>query len=123
MPKQAPDPLPTDISEVLTPNEALLFRYSALTFNGHRIHYDVDYARQVEGYDGLVFHGPLTATLLVDLAVGHLGQTPKSYEFRALAPLTNLVPFTLNGRQNGSDMDLWASRQDGAMAMQARAEF
>ena len=123
VPKQAPDPLPTDISEVLTPNEALLFRYSALTFNGHRIHYDVDYARQVEGYDGLVFHGPLTATLLVDLAVGHLGQAPKTYEFRALAPLTNLVPFTVNGRQNGPDMELWARRQDGARAMQARAVF
>lgn len=73
-------------SETTTFNSTLLFRYSALTFNGHRIHYDAGYARDVEGYSGLVVHGPLLAHLLMRLASRHLGPL-KTFQFRATAPL------------------------------------
>lgn len=120
-PQAAPDM--AEFSETITPNQALLFRYSALTFNGHRIHYDADYARSVEGYDGLVFHGPLTATLLIDLAARQTGKTPTSFTFRGMAPIAGLAPFTIAGRQNGKSAELWAKRQDGALAMTAQAHF
>lgn len=122
-----PEPFPAPdnavFSEDITPDEALLFRYSALTFNGHRIHYDAEYARNVEGYEGLVFHGPLTATLLVDLAMRHAGTAPRSFEFRGLAPLAGLHPFHIEGRLESGAGDLWARRHDGALAMRARAAF
>jgi 3-methylfumaryl-CoA hydratase len=121
----APRPAPAGavISEAVTPSEVMLFRYSALTFNGHRIHYDVDYARAVEGYEGLVFHGPLTATLLADLAVRHAGRALRGFAFRGLAPLAGAAPFHIEGGPAGPRMDLWARRHDGALAMSAEAEF
>ena len=79
-----------DFRKKIIPSEILLFRYSALTFNGHRIHYDVDYSRNVEGYDGLVFHGPLTATLLLELAIKHSNEPINTYSFKGKSPLTNL---------------------------------
>lgn len=112
-----------ELSEVITPTEVMLFRYSALTFNGHRIHYDADYARKVEGYDGLVFHGPLTATLLIDLAFRHRGQVPASFTYRGTAPLSGLTPFRIEGAAEGNALSLWARRHDGAQAMSATAEF
>ncbi|MBL6933228.1 MAG: MaoC family dehydratase N-terminal domain-containing protein, partial [Rhodospirillales bacterium] len=75
--RPTPAPMPTEEAEfieTITPDPVMLFRYSALTFNSHRIHYDVDYCRDVEGYPGLVFHAPLTATLLLDLATRHCGE-------------------------------------------------
>lgn len=124
-PKPAPPQAPTDaeISEIVNPSQVMLFRYSALTFNGHRIHYDVDYARSVEGYDGLVFHGPLTATFLVDLAVRTFGQAPKTFEFRGLSPIADLHPFHIEGNRDGNTMHLWARRHDGVKSMQATATF
>jgi len=125
----APRPVPAkapesaEFSEEIRPTQVMLFRYSALTFNGHRIHYDVDYARQVEGYDGLVFHGPLTATLLVDLASRTAGRTPRAFSFRGVSPLSGLMPFRIEGRQKKPAIDLWARRHDGALAMSATAEF
>jgi len=76
-----------DHTEHITPSEVMLFRYSALTFNGHRIHYDRDYARNVEGHAGLIVHGPLIATLLLDMA-GRImdGATPRTFQFRAASP-------------------------------------
>mgnify|MGYP001061084741 FL=1 len=124
-PSPAPQPAPdtADWSEEITPSQVQLFRYSALTFNGHRIHYDVDYAREVEGYDGLVFHGPLTATLLLDLGLRKLGVTlPKSFDFRALAPIAGAAPFFIEGRVTATGADLWARRSDGALAMRATVE-
>ena len=123
--KIAPKLAPKDaaVSERVTPSAVMLFRYSALTFNGHRIHYDVDYARSVEGYDGLVFHGPLTATLLVDLAQRMMQKKPKSFAFRALAPLTNLQPFHIEGRPESDDVQVWARGKDGVLAMEATAAF
>ena len=79
-------PEPTDAVRTLSPDPVLLFRYSALTFNAHRIHYDRDYARDVEGYAGLVVHGPLIATLLMDHALRE-GFSPRRFAFRAEAPL------------------------------------
>ena len=106
------------------PDPVSLFRYSALTFNGHRIHYDRSYATQVEGYPGLVVHGPLIATLLVDLV---RKQRPDavvaSFQFRAMRPTFDLHPFGLNGRPSvdGKTIDLWACDHEGWLTMQAKA--
>lgn len=112
-----------DFSQEIHPSEILLFRYSALTFNGHRIHYDLDYARNVEGYDGLVFHGPLTATLLLDLALKEKNKPIKKYSFRGTAPLSNLDCFWIEGKSENDSTILWARRKDGVVAMKAKAEF
>ena len=112
-----------DFSQEIHPSEILLFRYSALTFNGHRIHYDLDYARNVEGYNGLVFHGPLTATLLLDLALKEKNQPIKKYSFRGTAPLSNLDCFWIEGKYKDDSAILWARRKDGVVAMKAKAEF
>ena len=112
-----------DFSQEIHPSEILLFRYSALTFNGHRIHYDLDYARNVEGYDGLVFHGPLTATLLLDLALKEKNKPIKKYSFRGTAPLSNLDCFWIEGKSEDDSVILWARRKDGVVAMKAKAEF
>lgn len=128
-PAAAPPPPPAPCAQTaafgreITPDPTLLFRYSALTFNGHRIHYDADYARAVEGYPGLVFHGPLIATLLADLAVTEGGQGLRRFAFRGLAPIAGMAPFALAGRRGEGAMQLWAQRADGACAMQAEAIF
>ncbi|MDA0219408.1 MAG: MaoC family dehydratase N-terminal domain-containing protein [Proteobacteria bacterium] len=121
---QAPPGEPA-FSRTVTPSPVLLFRYSALTFNGHRIHYDRDYCRDVEGYPGLVFHGPLTATLLADLAQEHGGgRTLATFSFRALAPLFDTAPFVLRGKPSGpDDLELWAETPRGGLAMTAKAHF
>ena len=106
------------------PSAIMLFRYSALTFNGHRIHYDRQYSREVEGYPGLVFHGPLTSTLLFDLL---LEQNPgcwvSAYEFRAVSPLFDTAAFALEGRRDGDHIELWARNPEGRLAMTAKAEL
>ena len=120
-PKAAPDD--ADFGQTITPSEVMLFRYSALTFNGHRIHYDREYARDVEGYEGLVFHGPLTATLLADLAVREKGQPLATFSFRGLAPLFGGSPFTISGVNDADGHSLWATTPSGGLAMQASATF
>ncbi len=81
------------------PDDVLLFRYSALTFNGHRIHYDRRYVTEVEGYPGLIVHGPLIATLLVDLLRRQLPEARLSkFEFRAVRPIFDIAPFRVHGR-------------------------
>lgn len=102
------DPAPQ--GDVWTPDEVQLFRFSAATFNSHRIHYDLDYARDVEGYPGLVVHGPLTAAKLYAFA----GQ-PRRFAFRALAPLFAGQPVTLAGKGGQAH----AIRCDGTIAMTA----
>lgn len=109
-------------SETVMPTEVMLFRYSALTFNGHRIHYDRDYARGVEGHAGLVVHGPLIATLLIDLAQRITGgASPHSFEFRAASPLFDGAPFTLHATRAGDQITLVAATPEGRLAMQATA--
>jgi 3-methylfumaryl-CoA hydratase len=101
----------------------MLFRYSALTFNGHRIHYDRSYATEVEGYAGLIVHGPLLATLLMDLAVERTGRALTRFAFRAQAPVVDTAPFALCGTPEGAGAKLWVRRADGAQAMAAEAAF
>jgi 3-methylfumaryl-CoA hydratase len=104
----------------VAPDPMLLFRYSALTYNAHRIHYDRDYACRVEGYPGLVVHGPLIAMLLLD---HYLRRHPiarvASFSFRAQSPLFDGAPFDLNGLETEGGAELWASGEDGHLAMKA----
>ena len=122
---QAPEaPGDAEWSKEVVPNSTLLFRYSALTFNGHRIHYDLNFCQQVEGYPGLVFHGPLTGTLLLQFAVEkNPGKTLSAYDFRAISPLFDNAAFTLNGRMQGDNAIMWACNPDGRLAMKATATF
>ncbi|MEM1040432.1 MAG: MaoC family dehydratase N-terminal domain-containing protein [Pseudomonadota bacterium] len=109
------------LAQTIVPSEVMLFRYSALTFNGHRIHYDRDYCRSVEGYPGLVFHGPLTATLLARLACqANAGKAMTAFSFKARAPLYDPHPFTLHGEAYGT---FTAKTPEGQVAMEASAEF
>ena len=128
-PSPAPQAAPAGAAfeHTVVPDPVLLFRYSALTFNGHRIHYDRTYATQVEGYPGLVVHGPLVATLLLDLLRRQRpGATVRRFAFRALRPLFDLRPFTLCGRPAGDAghvFSLWARDHEGWLAVQAEAEL
>ena len=121
-----PQPLPPAAPEgaattrAFTPSMPLLFRYSALTFNSHRIHYDLDHCREVEGYPGCVVHGPLIATLLADLATNQLNAPLARFTFRATAPVFHTDRLTL-GADDATPLRLWATRPDGALAMQASA--
>ena len=106
------------------PDDVLLFRYSALTFNSHRIHYDRRYVTEVEGYPGLVVHGPLIATLLLDLLRHQLPEAVVTrYDFRAVKPLFDLHPFFVCGepQSDGKTFKLWARDHEGSLAMDATA--
>lgn len=103
-------------------NIALLFRYSALVFNAHRIHYDRDYAMRVEGYGGLVVHGPLIATFLLELARKN-GARLASVAYRGVSPLFDGAPFRVRGLPKGKSLDLWAETPAGSLAMSATAEL
>ena len=110
----------------IAPDPVLLFRFSALTFNSHRIHYDRAWAMEVEGYPGLVVHGPLTSTLLVDFARDHLpGRTLVGFTTQARAPLFDTAPFDLVGRPapDASAADVWAVTPEGTIAMSARIDL
>lgn len=98
----------------------LLFRYSALTFNGHRIHYDRDYCRKVEGYPGLVVHGPLLAQLLIDFALVRLHSVQK-FTFRATAPLFDFETAELCARDTKTGQELWVHGPGGRLCMTASA--
>ena len=108
----------------VTPTPPLLFRYSALTFNSHRIHYDAPYARDVEGYAGLVVHGPLTATLLLDLAAREYGPNRlRSFSFRGVSPGFTDEPLHLVMRRAQYVLTLAALTNDGRIIMQAEGHF
>ena len=110
----------------LTPDEVLLFRYSALTFNGHRIHYDRDYVTSVEGYPGLIVHGPLIATLLVDLVRRQRPQVQlHRFEFKAVHPTFDGLPMQVCGTPSaqGNSVDLWAHDHAGRLTMKASAQL
>ncbi|GMG82876.1 MaoC family dehydratase N-terminal domain-containing protein [Paralimibaculum aggregatum] len=121
-PAPAPPPARGDETarRVWSLDATALFRYSALTFNGHRIHYDADYARGVEGYPGLVVHGPLLATLLLELT-GELMGPPRSFAFRATAPVFAGERFAACAREEGEGLALWIRGEDGRLAMAAEA--
>jgi 3-methylfumaryl-CoA hydratase len=109
----------------LTPNHLMLFRFSALTFNGHRIHYDADYVRQIEGYPDLLVHGPLLALLLLDLLRCSVPDaTVGRFRYRAVAPLFVARPLTLCGKPTAEGTaELWVEGDDGRLATWAEAEF
>ncbi len=99
----------------------LLFRYSALTFNGHRIHYDRDYATGIEHYPGLVVHGPLQAALMAEFAAELRGETPAIFSYRGVSPLFDGAEFSLTANEEGRDVALWTANTAGVPAMTARA--
>ena len=112
-------------SRRITPDPVLLFRYSALTFNSHRIHYDRPYVTEVEGYPGLIVHGPLIATLLLDLLRRERPDVRvKRFSFKALRPVFDLHTFTVCGRfETASSAQLWTRDHEGWLTMQATAEL
>jgi 3-methylfumaryl-CoA hydratase len=127
---QAPrrEEAPTDVAwrRRIDPDAVLLFRFSALTFNSHRIHYDRAWAMDVEGYPDLVVHGPLTSTLLLDFARdSNPGRVFRAYTTQARAPLFADAPFELRGRPtaDGRGCELWAVTPAGTVAMSAQAEL
>jgi 3-methylfumaryl-CoA hydratase len=119
-----PDPVPLppcDWQETVAVDPVLLFRFSAITFNGHRIHYDRDYATKVEKYPGLVVHGPLQALMLFEAARRRTpGRRPARFEFRGIRPLFDQDAVTLNGRaRDDGGVDLFTGTAGGDMGMQA----
>lgn len=123
-PRTEPAPEGETWRRTIDADAVMLFRYSALTFNGHRIHYDYPYVTQVEGYPGLVVHGPLIATLLVDLVRREQPDaTLQSFAFRALRPTFAGQPFTVCGKPSadGKTIDLWAKDHEGFLTMRATA--
>lgn len=122
-PPPAPPAPPAPHTRRIVPSPTLLFRYSALTFNGHRIHYDRPFAVAEEGYPGLVVHGPLQATLLLHYAAELTGSAPARFDFRSVSPLFDDADFTLNAAGDADGLDLWTARPGGPVAMTARARW
>ena len=105
--------------EIVDASTVTLFRYSAITFNGHRIHYDIDYARDVEGYPGLVVHGPLQATWLYHFAARIAGRPPDTFDFRSVAPLFHVDRVTLNADEGADGLSLWTAAEGRSLATKA----
>ena len=133
---QPGDPVPAPVAAEkqatwqrdITPDDVLLFRYSALTFNGHRIHYDRKYVTEVEGYPGLIVHGPLIATCLVDVVRRHTTRPIRSFAFKALRPTfecsdQRIMRVCGETDANGTTVRLWAQDHEGWLTMQATAEL
>jgi 3-methylfumaryl-CoA hydratase len=121
--KAPPPPPPAEHRETHVSDPVLLFRYSALTFNGHRIHYDRDYVTKVEGYPGLIFHGPLQAALLVEFAARLKGKVPAKFSYRGVQPLFEGSEFSLNANARGADFELWTANAEGQPTMKATATW
>ena len=121
----APKPVRTDDTwhRDIHPTDPWLFRYSALTFNSHRIHYDRRYVTETEGYPGLIVHGPLIATLLIDLLRRNTDRPVATFRFRAVSPLFDIAPFSVHGTGDDKGAALWARNPDGNLAMEAEATF
>lgn len=113
-------PMAAEWRRELTPDEVMLFRYSAVTFNGHRIHYDYPYVTAAEGYDGLIVHGPLTATLLLDLIAREQPKaTIREVRFRAMRPVYAGRRLTVEAAPSNGGIEAWALDADNAVAMRA----
>ncbi len=110
----------------ITPDPVMLFRYSAVTFNGHRIHYDRTYVTEVEGYPGLIVHGPLTAGFLLNLGIANSpGKQLTGFSFQARAPLFDTAPFKVAGKpgDDGKSAELWSITPEGNVGTLATATF
>lgn len=119
-PPKSEETAPAEWREIVQTGPVLLFRYSALTLNSHRIHYDAPYATGEEGYDGLVVHGPLQATLMMAMAQCELGDDVTAFDYRGLSPATDRAPITICGRRDGAGAELWVE-QAGRRTMSGRA--
>ena len=124
-PAGKPAPPAATWQRCLAGDPVLLFRYSALTFNGHRIHYDLDYVKQEEHYPGLIVHGPLQTTLMLDLCRRHAPRPVRKLDYRALHPVFHTERFTVNGNPaaDGSSAELWTANATGCYAMAGTATF
>jgi len=122
-----PKPAPSDptTSKTVVPDPVLLFRFSALTFNGHRIHYDQPYVTGTEGYPGLIVHGPLMGLLQIELARRAMpDRTPATFEFRALSPVFSGAPFTVAARREPDGwLTTWIANAKGGLAQLGKATF
>jgi 3-methylfumaryl-CoA hydratase len=122
--KPAPPPPVPQHRETHISDPVLLFRYSALTFNGHRIHYDRDYVTKVEGYPGLIFHGPLQAAFIIELAAKlHGGTPPKKFVYRGVQPLFEGSEFSVNASTTADGMELWTANAEGQPTMKGTATW
>jgi 3-methylfumaryl-CoA hydratase len=122
--KPATAPPPAQHRESHMADPVLLFRYSALTFNGHRIHYDRDYVTEVEGYPGLIFHGPLQASFIVELAARlRGGKPPRKFSYRGLQPLFEGSEFSINANETAAGMELWTANSAGQPTMKGVATW
>ncbi len=122
-PAKAPPPPPAaQHRQTHVSDPVLLFRYSALTFNGHRIHYDRDYVTKVEGYPGLIFHGPMQAAFIVEMAAKlRGGKPPKKLAYRGVQPLFEGSEFSINANDKGEAMELWVANAEGQPTMKGTA--
>ena len=120
---KAPPPPPKALHrETHVSDPVLLFRYSALTFNGHRIHYDRDYVTKVEGYPGLIFHGPLQAAFIIEMAAKlRGGKAPKKFTYRGVQPLFEGSEFSINANETEAGMELWTANAEGQPTMKGTA--
>jgi 3-methylfumaryl-CoA hydratase len=121
--KPAPPPPSAQHRESHMADPVLLFRYSALTFNGHRIHYDRDYVTKVEGYPGLVFHGPMQAAFLVEFAANLRGTAPKKFSYRGVQPLFEGSEFSVNANDSDAGLELWTANSTGQPTMKGTATW
>jgi 3-methylfumaryl-CoA hydratase len=122
--KPAAPPPAAQHRETHMADTVLLFRYSALTFNGHRIHYDRDYVTGVEGYPGLIFHGPMQAALLVEFAAKlRGGRVPKKFSYRGVQPLFEGSEFSVNANMTDAGMELWTANSERQPTMKATAAW
>ena len=120
--KAPPSPPKAQHRETHVSDPVLLFRYSALTFNGHRIHYDRDYVTKVEGYPGLIFHGPLQAAFIIELAAKlRGGKAPKKFTYRGVQPLFEGSEFSINANETEAGMELWTANAEGQPTMKGTA--
>ena len=125
-PSPKPAPTEADFTRESRADAIVLFRYSALTFNAHRIHFDRDYVREVEGYPGLLVHGPLLATLLIDELLRRFpGRPPLEYSFRVLHPVFDNETFKICGRgpDDGGRAKLWIANEEGALCLDGAARL
>ncbi|MCP3463462.1 MULTISPECIES: MaoC family dehydratase N-terminal domain-containing protein [unclassified Bradyrhizobium] len=120
--KAPPPPPKAQHRETHVSDPVLLFRYSALTFNGHRIHYDRDYVTKVEGYPGLIFHGPLQAALIIEMAAKMRGgKAPKKFSYRGVQPLFEGTEFSVNANDTDAGLELWTANAEGQPTMKGTA--
>lgn len=124
VPSAPAEPAPADLAWTIEPSSALLFRYSAITFNSHKIHYDREYATRIEGYAGIIVHGPLQGSFAFNLAAVIGGRAPDRFAYRNLSPLTDGAPFHVKGAgQADGTVAVWTEDHTGRRCMSGVASW